>query len=103
MNDIAKNFSPDDLIINNVNYNELNDIYNQGHVFVSTSLAEGFNLPCLEAMAAGLPVLTTSYGGQSDFVNNKNGWLLPSGELVKVKDVSGIVLICWFRFFRLIC
>jgi len=73
-------------IINNVNYKQLNDIYNQGDVFVSTSLAEGFNIPCLQAQSAGLPVLTTSFGGQSDFVNNENGWLLPAGELISVKD-----------------
>ena len=37
---------------------------------------EGFNLPAAEALALGLPVITTAYGGQSDFFTEETGWRL---------------------------
>jgi len=74
------------ITINNqlMNYEELVKFYNQGTVFVSPTRAESFNIPCLEAMACGLPVLTTNFGGQTDFVNEENGWLI-GGEMTEVK------------------
>lgn len=50
-------------------------IYNMGDVFVSPTMGDAFNLPCIEAMACGKPVITTGFGGQTDYVNNENGWL----------------------------
>lgn len=61
---------------NNVSYSKLPQYY-KGNVFISTSMGEAFNLPCLEAMACGIPVITTNFGGQLDFINEKNGWLVP--------------------------
>jgi len=36
----------------------------------------GDSLPFLEAMASGLPVIATAWGGQMDFLNNKNAFLV---------------------------
>lgn len=68
-------------ILDNLAYPKLVEVYNKGDVFVNTSLADGFNLNCIEAMACGLPVLTTDFGGQIDFVNKDNGWILEEGEM----------------------
>ena len=68
----------------NYKYEELIKLYNYGHVFVSPTRAEAFNMPCLEAMACGLPVITTNFGGQTDFVDDNSGWLI-SGELTPVQ------------------
>ena len=65
-------------------YDDLVNLYNSGHVFVSPCRAEAFNLPCIEAMACGLPVITTNFGGQTEFVNNENGWII-QGELKEVE------------------
>ena len=46
---------------------ELALIYHQADVFLSTSKIEGFGLPLLEAMACGVPVVTTDSGGIRDF------------------------------------
>jgi len=58
-----------------IEYKYLPEFY-KGDCFVSPTMAEGFSIPCAEALASEIPVITTCYGGQTDFVNNENGWLL---------------------------
>ncbi len=43
-----------------VDFNDLPAIYNLGEFFVFPSLYEGFGLPVVEAMASGVPVLTSN-------------------------------------------
>ena len=63
---------------------QLNKLYNQCDVFVSPTRAEAFNIPCLEALACGKPVITTNYGGQTDYCDNMTGWLIDY-DLVNVE------------------
>jgi len=72
------------LNMDNMPYDKLVDLYNKCNVFVSPTRAEAYNLPCIEAMACGLPVITTDFGGQTDFCNKDNGWIV-GGKLVEVK------------------
>lgn len=62
----------------------LNDLYNQCDVFLNPTGGEAFSLPCIEAMATGKPVITTNFGGQTDYVTYLNGWLIDY-ELNEVK------------------
>lgn len=55
---------------------QLKSLYEQCHVFVGPSRAEGFGLPFAEAMLSGLPVITTRWGGQLDFCNEDTAWLV---------------------------
>jgi len=64
------------VITENVPYEQLPKLYQDCDVFVSPTRAEAFNIPCLEAMAVGLPVIATNFGGQTDFVTEENGWLV---------------------------
>lgn len=49
--------------------------------YVSATLHEGFGLVYLEAMAAGLPVVTYDHGGQTDFLGEgETGHLVPAGN-----------------------
>lgn len=54
----------------------LKAIYEQCHVLVAPSRAEGFGLPLAEAMMSGLGVITTAWGGQLDFCNEDTAWLV---------------------------
>jgi len=65
-------------------YEELVKLYTSADVFVSPTRAESFNIPCIEAMACGLPVITTNFGGQTDFCDQTTGWVI-GGELKPVE------------------
>lgn len=45
-------------------------LYQSADLYVSPYLAEGFNLPVLEAAASGLPVICTRGGATEDFVDD---------------------------------
>ena len=50
-------------------------------IFVLPSLSEGFPVTVLEAMAAGLPIVTTNVRGLPEIVRDgENGFLVPSGD-----------------------
>lgn len=48
-------------------FEQLVQLYHAADAYVSPYLAEGFNLPVLEAMACGLPVICTKGGPTDDF------------------------------------
>jgi glycosyltransferase involved in cell wall biosynthesis len=60
---------------------EMARFYNRCDVFVFPSLAEGFGLPALEAMACGCAVITTDCGGVSTFARpEENCLMVPPGR-----------------------
>lgn len=61
--------------------------------FVSSSLSEGISLTLLEAMAVGLPVVTTAVGGNPEIVlDGQTGRLAPAGDPVTL--ARAIVDLC---------
>lgn len=65
-------------------YQKMPELYNMADCFVCPTRSEAFGLTMLEAMACGLPAITTNFGGQIDFVNEDNGWLI-GGKLEEIK------------------
>ena len=55
---------------------QMGELYRQCDALVAPSRGEGFGLPMAEAMWHGLPVITTAYGGQSDFCTHETSWLI---------------------------
>lgn len=60
----------------NITYDEILELYSNCHAFVLPTRAEGYARPVLEAMTSNLPVIVTGYGGQLDFANNDNAYLI---------------------------
>jgi len=48
----------------------LMDLYREAHLFVLPTLADCFGVASIEAMATGLPVITTSVGGVAEIVDD---------------------------------
>ncbi len=65
---------------------QMPSIYAQHHIFLFPSLMEGMPLVLLEAMASGMPVVTTDSCGMADVVEHGH-----NGLLVKPADTPGIV------------
>lgn len=65
----------------------LNEYYSQGSVLVFPSLMEGFGLVILEAMACGIPVITTSNTGGIDIIDDGvDGFIIPIRDIEALKD-----------------
>jgi alpha-maltose-1-phosphate synthase len=57
-------------------------VLKQCDVFVFPSYFEGFGLVILEAMACGLPIITTTAtAGPDIYQNNQGGWIVPVGDI----------------------
>ena len=63
-------------IYENLSPKQLSIMYNQCDVLLNPTEGEAFSLPCIEAMVCGKPVITTNFGGQIDYIDNINGWLI---------------------------
>ncbi|WP_078412219.1 glycosyltransferase family 4 protein [Priestia abyssalis] len=55
---------------------QMPSFYSLGNCYIIPTRGEGWNLPALEAMASGLPVITTNWSAHLDFVNHENGYLI---------------------------
>lgn len=61
------------------------DILNAGDLFLLPSQSESFGLSALEAMACGLPTITTSIGGLPELVvHNETGFLAEIGDIERM-------------------
>ncbi|MBK9055158.1 MAG: glycosyltransferase family 4 protein [Chloroflexi bacterium] len=57
-------------------------LYQSCDLFVLPTEAEAFGIAAIEALAVGLPVITTPVGGLTDVVvDGENGFLLQPGDL----------------------
>jgi glycosyltransferase involved in cell wall biosynthesis len=61
------------------------DVFRSCDCFVMPTRAESFCLPILEAMAAGLPVIYTDYGGHRDFCSPEVGYAVPVARMQPVE------------------
>lgn len=60
---------------------EMVGMLNDSDVFVLPSRMETFGVVYAEALACGLPVIATPCGGPEEFVNEKNGLLVPVDDV----------------------
>jgi L-malate glycosyltransferase len=70
----------------------MNEIYSQADVLVSTSAREGTSNVILEAMAHSLPVIATNVGGTADILSEKCGILVrPENEFELVSAAAELL------------
>ncbi|MFN2609546.1 MAG: glycosyltransferase [Actinomycetota bacterium] len=55
---------------------QMGALYRSADAFVLPSRGEGWGQPVLEAMACGLPVITTNWSGPTDFVTDETGYMI---------------------------
>jgi glycosyltransferase involved in cell wall biosynthesis len=60
---------------------EVADLMRRADLFVLSSLAETFSLPVAEALASGVPVLSTRCGGPEEFLFDDTGRLVSAGDV----------------------
>ena len=68
---------PDVIVIkDSLSISEIKSLYLQSDVLIAPSYGEGFAFPVAEAMQLKIPVITTAWGGQMDYCNSDNCWLI---------------------------
>ena len=65
---------------------EIAEILNKNNMFVITSTNETFCIPGIEALASGMPVVSTKCFGPEEYIDDK------CGKLVEISDVKALAL-----------
>ena len=68
-------------------------LHSAGDCFVLPHRSEGLGMPHAEAMASGNPAITTGLGGNMEFTNEQNSYLLK----YQMVPVCGMPWIPWYR------
>lgn len=83
-----------DIVNRDVEATEMTHFYAEADVMVLPTRGEGYNLPALEAMAAGLPLIVTGHGGHLDFCREQEARLLRY-SFAKTESHVGDTLSMW--------
>ncbi len=78
----------------NPKQDDLRRIYNSCDIFVFSSEREGWGVPPMEAMACGIPVVTTNVGGVPEYtIPGKTAIVVPPGDVDALsKGIEALVL-----------
>ena len=79
-----------ELIDADIDEADLLSLYGQADVMVLPTRGEGLNLPALEAMAAGLPIIVTGYGGHMDFCGDGRARLIDFSFAASRTHLAGV-------------
>lgn len=95
--DVKKNFhiTPTNIVVPilaQLSDADMGKVFASGDVYLSTSRGEGCNLPALEAMVTGLPVIAPTHTAFKDFVDDHVGYPVESYQ----QPVYGMGHIPWY-------
>lgn len=78
--------NPNIIFKSHVKQTKLSDLYNNSHLFVTTSLEEGLAMVQPQAMACGLPIICTTNSGGAEIVDEgTNGFICPIRDVDYLK------------------
>lgn len=84
--------SPDVEFLGSIPYAEMKQRFSEASLFVLPTLQDLFSLTVLEAMASGCPVITTSFNGARELVEDgRTGWIIDptrQGELTRALTLA---------------
>jgi glycosyltransferase involved in cell wall biosynthesis len=81
LNTIPQSHLKNVIFTGNVSSEQLDSLYQTAYLKLVTSHQEGFGIAALDALAHGIPVVSTDCGGISDFViHGKTGFLVPVND-----------------------
>lgn len=66
--------------------NQLNELYNKADAGLCLSKSEGWDLPAIEMLACGLPIIGTNYAAHTQFMNDQNTHLVNIDQLELAVD-----------------
>jgi glycosyltransferase involved in cell wall biosynthesis len=67
--------------LGNIDFTMLKGVLDSSDLFMFPTYSEGFSLALLEAMARGLPIVTTNVGANSDMIEKSGGLLVPTSDV----------------------
>jgi glycosyltransferase involved in cell wall biosynthesis len=82
----VRSFPDNIMILGRVTRDQLGETYRRAHIFVLPTISDGFAITQLEAMAHGLPVITTPNCGRV-VTHGVNGFLIPARDGKALADV----------------
>ena len=88
-----------------LSFAQIAELYQAADVYVSAYLAEGFNLPVLEAAACGLPVICTAGGPTDDFTRSDFALRIESKFMAVVIEEETLFILApqWEHLTDLMC
>lgn len=74
-------------LVGQKNKDEIIQLLSSSHVFLMPSRGENFSVAILEALACGLPVITSDCGGARVCISNINGRIFPIDDINALKEI----------------
>jgi len=79
---------------------KLHEFYNSFDCFVLLSCGEAWTLPAIQALSCEMPVIITRWGGHTDYLNDKNSFLVDVKKFDTMHDKVnlGVDFYWWQKF-----
>lgn len=88
--DLADNYGLNVIFLGELSHDQIADHLKQADVFVMPSLNEGMSNAILEAMACGLPIITTDVGGSKELINS-NGLVVKKESAAELRSAIDLL------------